>query len=82
MLTLNMFLLAGNIDRWLFINLFQRPTAIAKILGVYRIGFRNQQTNHAAKQDLLVMENLFYNRNISQVRYHSQGGEGGAGDNT
>ena len=45
----------------------QRPSALAKIVGVYRIGFRNQQTNNAMKQDLLVVENLFYNRNISQV---------------
>ncbi|XP_076460083.1 1-phosphatidylinositol 3-phosphate 5-kinase-like isoform X2 [Babylonia areolata] len=42
------------------------PTALAKILGVYRIGFRNTQTNATLKQDLLVMENLFYNRKISQ----------------
>ena len=46
---------------------FQRPSALAKIVGVYRIGFRNQQTNNAMKQDLLVVENLFYNRNITQV---------------
>ena len=46
----------------------QNPTALAKILGVFRIGFRNTQTNSALKQDLLVMENLFYNRKISQVQ--------------
>ena len=45
----------------------QKPTALAKILGVYRIGYRNTQTNAALKQDLLVMENLFYNRDITQV---------------
>ncbi|XP_048238602.1 1-phosphatidylinositol 3-phosphate 5-kinase-like isoform X1 [Haliotis rufescens] len=45
----------------------KRPTALAKILGVYRIGFRNTQTNHALKQDLLVLENLFYNRKITQT---------------
>ncbi|XP_041374474.1 1-phosphatidylinositol 3-phosphate 5-kinase-like isoform X2 [Gigantopelta aegis] len=44
----------------------KKPTALAKILGVYRIGFRNTQTNTALKQDLLVMENLFYNRRIAQ----------------
>ncbi|KAK7498568.1 hypothetical protein BaRGS_00010228, partial [Batillaria attramentaria] len=44
----------------------KRPTALAKILGVFRIGFRNTQTNNALKQDLLVMENLFYNRKLSQ----------------
>ncbi|KAK3088070.1 hypothetical protein FSP39_014286 [Pinctada imbricata] len=45
----------------------QRPTALAKIVGVYKIGFRNSQTNNAMKQDLLVMENLFYNRKIAQT---------------
>ncbi|KAH9523854.1 hypothetical protein Btru_047241 [Bulinus truncatus] len=44
----------------------QQPTALAKILGVFRIGFRNSQTNSALRQDVLVMENLFYNRKISQ----------------
>uniref|UniRef100_A0A2C9JXG0 PIPK domain-containing protein n=1 Tax=Biomphalaria glabrata TaxID=6526 RepID=A0A2C9JXG0_BIOGL len=44
----------------------QQPTALAKILGVFRIGFRNSQTNTALRQDVLVMENLFYNRKISQ----------------
>lgn len=52
----------------------QRPSALAKIVGVYRIGFRNQQTNNAMKQDLLVVENLFYNRNISQT-YDLKGSE-------
>ncbi|XP_052764126.1 1-phosphatidylinositol 3-phosphate 5-kinase-like isoform X2 [Mya arenaria] len=52
----------------------QKPTAIAKIVGVYRIGFRNQQTNNAMKQDLLVMENLFYKRTISQT-YDLKGSE-------
>lgn len=46
----------------------QRPTALAKIVGAFRIGFRNNQTNNDLKQDLLVMENLFYNCSISQVR--------------
>nr|CFW94242.1 Eka-PIP kinase protein [Euperipatoides kanangrensis] len=45
----------------------QRPTVLAKILGVYRIGYRNSHTNTAAKQDLLVMENLFYGHKISQI---------------
>ncbi|XP_035827768.1 1-phosphatidylinositol 3-phosphate 5-kinase [Aplysia californica] len=44
----------------------QQPTALAKILGVFRIGFRNSQTNHALRQDVLVMENLFYSRKITQ----------------
>ncbi|XP_054715283.1 1-phosphatidylinositol 3-phosphate 5-kinase-like [Uloborus diversus] len=44
----------------------QKPTLLAKILGIYRIGFKNTATNAATKMDLLVMENLFYNRNVSR----------------
>ena len=43
-----------------------KPTVLAKILGVYRIGFRNSATNAQSKMDILIMENLFYERNISQ----------------
>nr|CAB3264883.1 1-phosphatidylinositol 3-phosphate 5-kinase-like [Phallusia mammillata] len=43
------------------------PTALSKILGVYRVSFNNTSTNQSFKQDILVMENLFYKRNISQV---------------
>lgn len=39
----------------------QKPTLLAKIVGIYRIGFKNTATNAATKMDLLVMENLFYN---------------------
>lgn len=45
----------------------QRPTALAKILGVYRIGYKNSQNNSEKKLDLLVMENLFYGRKMAQV---------------
>lgn len=45
----------------------QKPTALAKIVGVFRIGFRNNQTNNAVKQDLIIVENLFYNRKLSQT---------------
>ena len=45
----------------------QKPTALAKILGVYKVGYRNPVTNTAQKQDLLVMENLFYKRKMGQV---------------
>lgn len=47
----------------------QRPTALAKILGVYRIGYKNSQNNTEKKLDLLVMENLFYGRKMAQVRH-------------
>jgi len=43
-----------------------RPTAFCKVVGAFRIVFKNTQTNAASKQDLLVMENLFYNRNVTR----------------
>ena len=43
-----------------------RPTAFCKIVGAFRIVFKNASTNVASKQDLLVMENLFYRRNVSR----------------
>lgn len=44
----------------------KRPTVLAKIVGVFRIGFKNSATTSASKMDILIMENLFYGRNISQ----------------
>lgn len=41
------------------------PSAIVKIVGVYRVGFTVRGRN--VKQDIIVMENLFYNRKIDQV---------------
>lgn len=37
-----------------------RRTALAKIFGCFRIGFRNPQTGKSLKLDCFVMENLFY----------------------
>ncbi|ODM96587.1 1-phosphatidylinositol 3-phosphate 5-kinase [Orchesella cincta] len=44
----------------------KRPTVLAKIVGVFRIGFKNSHTTSASKMDILIMENLFYGRTISQ----------------
>lgn len=44
----------------------KRPTVLAKIVGVFRIGFKNSVTTSASKMDILIMENLFYGRSISQ----------------
>lgn len=44
----------------------KHPTVLGKIVGVYRIGCHNSATNHQCRMDLLVMENLFYERNIVQ----------------
>lgn len=42
------------------------PTLLAKILGVYRIAFKNSVTGKSLKVDVLVMENLFYQRKIKE----------------
>ncbi|KFD70644.1 hypothetical protein M514_11256 [Trichuris suis] len=42
-------------------------SSLVKIFGAYRIGFKNSQTNAAYKTDLIVMEYLFYGRNVRQV---------------
>ncbi|KAI9203934.1 uncharacterized protein BJ171DRAFT_582312 [Polychytrium aggregatum] len=43
------------------------PTVLTKIFGVYRIGFKNSLGGKSLKMDLLVMENLWYGRNISRI---------------
>ena len=49
------------------VSVIQRPTALSKILGVYRVSYRNTTAGRSFKQDVLVMENLFYKRTIQQV---------------
>ncbi len=44
-----------------------RPTTLAKILGCFRIGFKNSQTGKSLKLDCLVMEHLFYGRETTQI---------------
>lgn len=41
------------------------PTLLGKIVGVYQIMFRNVTTNTNLRMNLLVMENLFYNRTVT-----------------
>lgn len=43
----------------------KKPTVLAKLLGFYTVEIRNLETgNTQSKADLLVMENLFYDKNI------------------
>ncbi|XP_060534616.1 1-phosphatidylinositol 3-phosphate 5-kinase [Cylas formicarius] len=42
-----------------------QPSLLAKIVGVYQVSLRNA-ANATSKTDLLVMENLFYDRDVSQ----------------
>ena len=44
-----------------------KPTVFTKILGIYRIGYQNSQNRKAIKQDVLVMENLFYNHTVPRI---------------
>jgi len=42
------------------------PTALAKIFGIYSVRWKNS-SGKLLKKDLIVMENLFYNKTISQI---------------
>ena len=44
------------------------PTVLAKIFGFYHIGYKNPVTRKTVKMDILIMENLFYDRvNLSTI---------------
>uniref|UniRef100_A0A0N4ZTH4 1-phosphatidylinositol-3-phosphate 5-kinase n=1 Tax=Parastrongyloides trichosuri TaxID=131310 RepID=A0A0N4ZTH4_PARTI len=44
----------------------KKLTCLGKIYGVYRVGYKNKKNNSQYKMDILVMEYLFYKRNIKQ----------------
>ncbi|QCD82988.1 1-phosphatidylinositol-3-phosphate 5-kinase [Vigna unguiculata] len=50
------------------------PTCLAKILGIYQVSVKYPKGGKETKIDLMVMENLFYKRNISRV-YDLKGSE-------
>ncbi|KAM1520668.1 hypothetical protein ACFX10_011018 [Malus domestica] len=43
------------------------PTCIAKVLGIYQVTVKHLKGGKETKMDLMVMENLFFKRNISRV---------------
>ncbi|KAI9496080.1 hypothetical protein BDB00DRAFT_162213 [Zychaea mexicana] len=43
------------------------PTVLSKIFGLYRIGFKNSTTGKSMRMDILVMENLFYERAVKKI---------------
>ncbi|XP_050272077.1 putative 1-phosphatidylinositol-3-phosphate 5-kinase FAB1C [Quercus robur] len=43
------------------------PTCLAKILGIYQVSVKHLKGGKETKMDLMVMENLFFKRNISRV---------------
>ncbi|RKP09305.1 hypothetical protein THASP1DRAFT_14465 [Thamnocephalis sphaerospora] len=42
-------------------------TVLTKLFGYYRIGYKDPITGESVRMDVIVMENLFYNRKISQL---------------
>ncbi|KAF9961949.1 1-phosphatidylinositol-3-phosphate 5-kinase [Mortierella alpina] len=45
----------------------KRPTVLAKIFGFYRVGYKHGALGRSMNMDVLVMENLFYERRSLQV---------------
>lgn len=43
------------------------PTTLCKILGVYQIGYHNRLTGKKVMEQVVVMENLFFERNITRI---------------
>ncbi|GJQ83295.1 putative translation initiation factor IF-2, N-terminal region [Trypoxylus dichotomus] len=43
-----------------------QPTLLGKIVGIYQVVFKNNTTNATLRTHLLVMENLFYDRVVTQ----------------
>ena len=47
----------------------RRLTTLCKIYGVFRIGYTSKTESLQLKMDVLVMEYLFYRRNIKQASF-------------
>ncbi|KAI8606363.1 hypothetical protein EDD21DRAFT_298271 [Dissophora ornata] len=45
----------------------KRPTVLAKIFGFYRVGYKHGALGRSMNMDVLIMENLFYDRKNLQV---------------
>ncbi|WCJ33529.1 1-phosphatidylinositol-3-phosphate 5-kinase FAB1B [Euphorbia peplus] len=43
------------------------PTCLAKVIGIYQVSVKHLKGGKEMKMDLMVMENLFYQRSISRV---------------
>ncbi|URE42998.1 Phosphatidylinositol-4-phosphate 5-Kinase [Musa troglodytarum] len=43
------------------------PTCLAKVLGIYQVAVRHSKGGREVKMDVMVMENLFFKRNVSRV---------------
>ncbi|KAF9432286.1 1-phosphatidylinositol-3-phosphate 5-kinase [Entomortierella beljakovae] len=45
----------------------KRPTVLAKIFGFYRVGYKHGALGRSMNMDVLIMENLFYDRKNLQI---------------
>ncbi|XP_042454677.1 putative 1-phosphatidylinositol-3-phosphate 5-kinase FAB1C [Zingiber officinale] len=43
------------------------PTSLAKVLGIYQVSVKHSKGGREMKIDVMVMENLFFNRSISRI---------------
>lgn len=43
------------------------PTVLCKIVGVYQLGYHNRVTGRRTMEQVAVMQNIFYGRNISKI---------------
>ena len=46
--------------QWQILFPLQNPLLLAKILGMYTVGFKNTKTGNSKRIDVVVMENLLY----------------------
>jgi 1-phosphatidylinositol-3-phosphate 5-kinase len=46
---------------------YKKPTVLCKILGIYQVGYHNKISGKKVMEQVVVMENVFHNRNITRV---------------
>ena len=56
------------VDPWCGILFVQRPLLLAKILGIYTVGFKNTKTGNSKRLDVVIMENILYGCRSQKVR--------------
>lgn len=44
------------------------PTVLCKVLGVYTLGYHNKETGKKVMENVVVMENIFYNVRIYSIK--------------
>ena len=45
----------------------RKPTVLCKIMGIYQVGYHNKVTNKKIMEQVVVMENVFHDRNITRT---------------